>query len=173
MNMRDTIGVEICENGVPVSLTSSAGVVLEPTINLDTNAFTAGDIIFDFVALTGALSAVGRIGLLQSLVYEDKADTGFTPTFIFADSLVDLGVENAVPTITDADSFKLLGHYKLQATDILDLGGARLATARNIGLMLEGSASTTIYMAAIVETGGTAGTFAAADLQLRVGILQG
>jgi hypothetical protein len=160
-------------NGDPVEISASAGVILEPTITLDTAAYAAGDVLFDFVAIGGVLSAAGRVSLLQSIVCSDKADNGPTINFLFADASAAAGNANAVVSLSDADSFKLLGHVAIANSDWLDLPNNRVVTVRNIGLLLEAASGTSIYVAAIIPSGGTAGTYAATDFQARFGILQG
>lgn len=143
--------------------------IIDITPTLDTNTYAAGDVLYDFQALASAVSAAGRTSTLQSLTYKDKADTGVTITHLFAEASAVLGTVNAAPSISDSDSFKLLGHIAIAAADILDLGGNRLATLRNLGLMLKPSSGTTIYNAAMITVGGTGGTFAASDIEASFG----
>lgn len=155
--------------GGPVLVASNA-IMVSPAIVLDTAAYAAGDLLFDFVELPNVLTEAGRTATLQSILLEDKADTGVTLSFFFARSLVDMGVVNAAPTITDADSFSLLGGpIQIAAGDWYDLGSNRCAGKDNIGRMVEAAAGTSIYVAAVITTGGTAGTFAASDLRATFG----
>jgi hypothetical protein len=162
-------------NGDTVDPGASAGTKVEiiPVVDIS-GAISAGEIIFDFIAFE-ALSEAGRISMVQDLLLTDKEDNaGWSLTLIWADSLLDLGVLNATPTITDADSFKILGVTTFATTDWIDLGGDKIAYKANIGTILEAASSTQCYVAGFVTAGGTGVTFTnASSLQVRTGILQG
>ena len=164
--------VDAAGNFVDPNTSAGTKVEIIPVTDIS-GAVSAGEIVFDFVAFE-ALSAAGRITMLQDLLVSDKDDTGATLKLIFADSLLDLGVLNATPTITDADTFKILAVVDIAAADWLDLGGARVAYKSNIGGILEAAAGTQCYVAGMATAGGTGGTWTnASNLQLRAGLLQG
>lgn len=163
----------IDSSGNVADLNASAGDLLTLTPTLDTAAYAAGDVLFDFIALANVVTAAGRMSLLQSLVAADKADTGVTITLLFANAAASLGAANAAPSISDADSFKISGSVSIAAADWIDLGGCRVASLRNLGLILKPAAGMSSYVAALVTAGGAAGTFGANDLQFGFGILKG
>lgn len=144
-------------------------ITVTPTV-LNNDAYDAGDVVFDATAITNAVRAVGACALLQSLVVADKDDQKAQLRLVFLDSSATLGTADAAPSISDANTLKVLGTVEVAASDYVDLGGASVATIRGIGLLLEAAAdSRDIYVAAF--TSGTP-TYTTGGLQLRFGLLQ-
>jgi hypothetical protein len=168
--------MKVCRpNGDIVDFGASAGTKVEITPVVDISAAVpAGEILFDFIAFE-ALSAEGRVTMLQDLMLVDKEDnTAWSLTLLFADSSISLGSLNAAPSITDANALKLLGLVQIATTDWIDIGGAKVAFAKNIGLVLEAASGTQCYVAGFITAGGTGATFTnASSLQLRAGLLLG
>lgn len=135
---------------------------------LDTSAYVSGDVLFVPIAFNGARVVGGR-AYLQSIVAADADDQGYAMEFYFFSETVTLGTINVAPSISDADALKFLGMVSLSTGDWIDLGGVRVATLRNLGLMLvPKSDSTNLYVAGI--TRGTP-THTASGLQLSIGLL--
>lgn len=144
-------------------------VTVTPTV-LNADAYDAGDVVFDRTAIVGAVRDVGGQAVLQSIVVADKDDQKAQLRLVFLNDDVTLGTADAAPSISDANSLKVLGTVEVAAADYIDLGGASVATIRNIGLLLEAdAASPTIYVAAF--TSGTP-TYTTGGLQLKLGFLQ-
>lgn len=150
--------------GSPVDL-----ITITPTV-LNADAYDAGDVVFDSTAISNAVRLLGGQAMLQSVVVADKGDQKAQLRLVFLDSNVTLGTADAAPSISDANALKVLGTVEVLAADYIDLGGASVATVRNIGLPIEAaSGSTDVYVAAF--TSGTP-TYSTGDLQLRFGLLQ-
>lgn len=133
---------------------------------LDTSAYVSGDVLFVPIAFNGARVAGGR-SYLQSLTVVDSDDQGFAMELYFFSATVTFGTINAAPSISDADALNFLGMVSVSTGDFIDLGGVRVATIRNIGLMMVPNvASTNLYIAGI--TRGTP-THTASGLQFGAG----
>ena len=137
------------------------------TPTLDTSAYASGDLLADTKILTGANPSGNGVTELRSLVINDKDDQGVAFTVLLLDSNVSLGTINAAPSITDANADKILGWIPVATTDWVDLGGTRIATIRNIGLMVKGVSSRNLYVAIVNGTGTP--TFTASGLVMRFG----
>lgn len=159
--------------GLLAAAQQSAGDKIDVTPAVDTSVLAAGDLAFDSTEVPLAVTA-DHVSMLQDVFVVDKSDTGPSLTLFFTSETVDFGTLNSAPSISDADAAKILGYVVIAAADWIDLGGAKVVSARNIGLTIEGASSaTSVYMAGIITAGGTGGTFGASDLVFRLGILKG
>jgi hypothetical protein len=149
---------------------SGNSVVLDVTLSLDTSAYAAGDVLADTQVVTGAMRTNDGTGVLHSIVLNDKDDQGSALDLVFLRANVSLGTENAAPSISDTDADNILGIVSVTALDWIDLGGCRMATKTNIGLLLRsGAAATTLWVAAIAR--GTP-THTASGITMKLGILR-
>jgi hypothetical protein len=152
---------------------TSAGdkLILTPAV-YTAGATAAGKVLFEFEALAGVTTAAGRISMLQDIVAVAKNDIAPSITLLFANSAITLGTAGGDPSISDADALKITGTLLIPVADWIDLGGVRVQHIRNLGTVLK-PLTTSSYVGAIITAAGTGGTFAAGDLQLAFGILQG
>jgi hypothetical protein len=145
-----------------------APVLLEVTLSVDTAIYAADDLLADTQAIAGAVPQNGGSLLLQSVELLDEDDQGVAMDLVFLDANVSLGTENSAPSVTDANARNILGYVSIATGDYKDLGGSRIATVKNVNLILKATSATrTIYVAAITR-GGTP-TYTAAGLKLRLG----
>jgi hypothetical protein len=136
-------------------------VTVTPT--LDTNAYTANDVLFPTIELDfGNQLVSGVIKHASILDTDDQASQ--TITLYFAGSTFTLGTANSAISISDADAEKLLGTAAV--TTSTDLIGSRFGQNTDIGLPFTVN-SGSLFVAA--STGGT-GTHSASGLKLRVTI---
>ena len=136
-------------------------VTVTPT--LDTNAYTANDVLFPTIELDfGNQLVSGVIKHASILDTDDQASQ--TITLYFAGSTFTLGTANSAISISDADAEKLLGTAAV--TTSTDLIGSRFGQNTDIGLPFTVN-SGSLFVAA--STGG-AGTHSASGLKLRVTI---
>lgn len=143
------------------------GDVIDVTPVCDTSAYGAGDVLFDSTAIAGAVRISGGRCELTSLTLIDEDDqTAAVIDLYFLRSNVSLGTFNAVPNISDANAREIQGWVSLAAADFKDVGGAKVACKTNIGLMLEPTTGTTLYVAAVCA--GTP-TQTASGIKLRLG----
>ncbi len=130
---------------------------------LDTNAYTANDVLFPAIELDfGNQLVSGVIKHASILDTDDQASQ--TITLYFAGSTFTLGMANSAISISDADAEKLLGTAAV--TTSTDLIGSRFGQNTDIGLPFTVN-SGSLFVAA--STGGTP-THTASGLKLRVTI---
>jgi len=145
--------------------------VITVTPVCDTNPYASGDLIFDSAEIALAVRANGGTAILQSVTIIDKDDQGVAFTLIFADAATDFGTLNSAPDADDTECATVIGIVPVATTDYIDLGAARVACIRNIGLLLKaGAATTSLYVAAVNGTGTP--TFSASGLVLQIALLR-
>lgn len=147
------------------------GDVFTFTPTLDTNIYAADDLLFDATEITNFMRVVGGRGIIQSITVIDKDDQGVAFDLFSSPVTVDFGTVNSAPSISDADA--ILGVQRIcrvESSDYLDLGGCRVATITNIGLLVEADAASRSMFWAAVTRGGTP-TYTAAGLVLRIGVI--
>ena len=121
-------------------------------------------------AVASAVRVAAGKAVLHSLILNDKDDQGAALDVLILRTNVSLGTENAAPSITDANANEVLGIISVISTDWIDLGGCKVATKTNLGLIVEaGAASTSLYIAAI--TRGTP-THTASGIVVKLGLLR-
>lgn len=125
-------------------------VVLDVTPTCDTLAYTAGDVLFDTITCGTVTRRNADVVVLESVTILDEDDnTAAALTLYFLDTNTSLGTINGAPNISDANARKVLGWVPVASGDWVDVGGAKVATVRNIGLTLKAAAaSQIIYVAA-------------------------
>lgn len=140
----------LCNDEGHMLTANSGGNVITVTPVCDTSAYTAGDVLFDTTAISGATRIQGGRVKLTSVVLLDEDDqTAAAITLYFLNSNVSLGTANAAPSITDANARSITGVVPIASGDFTDVGGAKVACVKNIGLIMEAaSSSTTLYVAA-------------------------
>ena len=156
--------------GTNTSLVYTPDIVVTVTPTLDTNAYTAGDLLFDSTAIAGATREAGGTTILESVTILDKADQKVPFTLVFANAATDFGTLNSAPDPDDTEALTVVGWVPVATTDYLDLGASSVACIRNIGLLLATSGATSLYVAGINGTGTP--TYAAGDLVIQFGFLR-
>lgn len=146
-----------------------AADVVDVTLTTDTAAYASGDLIADTQSFTGMRVAGGR-GMLYSLTVIDEDDQGVAFTVYFLSANNTFGTENSAPSISDASARDILGFVDVATADYKDIGGVRIASIKNINLMLESTGATTNLFLAVVNGAGTP-TFTATGVKLKLGIL--
>lgn len=159
-------------NAVPVSPANPLAVGGLTHINVtpvcDTSAYTAADVLFDRIVVTGATKGADALAILDTVTLLDEDDnTAAAITLVFLDADVTLGTANSAVSISDANARSILGFVPIASGDFVDLIGSKAATIRNIGLVVKPAAGTAnIYVAAICA--GTP-TQTASGIKLRLG----
>lgn len=152
------------------ALLANKDVVKSVTFSVDTNAYASGDLIADTQEIDGAVVGVGGVAVLDSITLIDEADQGVALYLVFLNASTSMGTENSAPNISDANATaKILGHVAIAATDYVDVGGAKVATKSNLGLVLQAAATSDSLYVAIVNSTGTP-TYAADDLTALFGL---
>jgi hypothetical protein len=136
-------------------------VTVTPT--LDTNAYTANDVLFPTIELDFGNQLVSGV-IKHASILDTDDQAAQTITLYFAGSTFTLGTANSAISISDADAEKLLGTAAV--TTSTDLIGSRFGQNTDIGLPFTVN-SGSLFVAA--STGGT-GTHSASGIKLRVTI---
>jgi hypothetical protein len=145
--------------------------VLDFLPTLDTNVYADGDVLFDSAALANFAELPGEGGILDSIHVLDEDDQGVALDLVFLNANVSLGTFNVTPAITDANARASVGLVKVAAADYIDLGGARIATLRGIGLRMKTAPGLSSLWVAGITRGGTP-TYTANGLRFKFGITQ-
>ena len=129
-------------------------VDVTPTV-LNSDAYDAGDVLFDTTEITNAVPYAGGNVLLQSLTVLDKDDQAAAAmTLYFLQTDVSLGTKDAAVSITDANATEILGVVPIAVGDWSDLINSRLACIKNVGLLLQ-AAPTSKHLYVAATTAGT------------------
>lgn len=145
------------------------GDLIDVTLSLDTSAYADGDVMADTQTVSNAVRVNGGRAILQSIQVLDEDDIGQTMDIIFLSANNSLGTENAAPSISDANARDILGRVRIDTADFIDLGGCKICTKLNIGLILEAAGgSTSLFVGTIIRG---AGTYTASGVRLKLGLL--
>jgi len=137
---------------------------------LDTAAYAIGDVLFVPTPIPNAVPGNDVQGRLDTVYLVDKSDAAafiLDLYFFDVDESAAFGTINAAPNMSDANGLSYMGHVSVASADWKDLGGFKVAQETNLRRHIKPAAGTfTIWVAAIT---GTVLTFAASDLELRLG----
>jgi len=154
-----------------IGFIASPADIISVTPTLDTSIYASGDLMFEQTTIASAVRVNGGRAILQSLTVIDEDDQGVAFDLWISSANSDFGTLNSAPSISDAVSRDLLGYIAIATGDYKDLGGVKVATLRNIGLLVEAnSTSNSIYAAGV--TGGTP-TYTASGVKIIFGFVQG
>jgi len=144
--------------------------LVDITLSLDTNIYASGDVLAATQEVAGAVRLVGGTGVIQSLVVLDKDDLALALDIVFLQTNVSIGTENDAVSITDTNAGQILGIVEIAASDYVDLVGSQLATMGSLSILAKAATiSTSLFVAAISRA---AGTYSAAGITLKIGILR-
>jgi len=159
----------------PIRVDAAGRAIVTTSANLisvtpvcDTNAYGAGDVLFDRTLIAGATSVPDAAVILDSIVVLDEDDqTAANLTLVFLDADVTLGTANSAPSISDTNARNIIGAVVVASGSFIDIGGAKVASVGNLGLILKPATGTSnIYVAGF--TAGTP-TQTASGIKLRLG----
>lgn len=143
--------------------------VVAVTLSLDTSAYGAGDLLADTQEVASAMRVAAGTGGIHSIMLNDKDDQGAELYLVFLSANVSLGTENQAPSITDANADNILGIVPVYTSDWVDLGGCKVATLTNVGLVVKAVTGSTSFYIAVVNGAGTP-TYSAAGITMRLGL---
>lgn len=151
--------------------------VFDLTLVLDTGgAYSDGDVLSDTVELTNFFRVPGKCANVMTVSVLDEDDQGAAMDVLFLDANKSLGTANGAPNISDANARSIIGRMMVPAASFYDIGGARFASVTNntstgnLPLLLKGVAAATSVWVGTISRG--TGTFTAAGLRLKIGVLQ-
>ena len=168
-----TVGVTSITAGENViGRIGTSDIVVAVTPTCDTNAYASGDLLFDSTEVAAAVRVNGYTSILTSVTITDKADQGVAFTLILANAATDFGTLNSAPDADDAECATIIGFIPVATSDYIDMGAAKVACIKNIGLLCKAGAATTSLYVAGVNGAGTP-TYGASDLVIQLGFLRG
>lgn len=142
--------------------------VVGATPIMDTSAYASADLLFDPIELVSAFRVPGGNAIIDSVTILDEDDQGVGMTLVFTTAATTFGTLNSAPNISDTNLRNAVGHVAVVAGDYIDVGGAKLACVKNIGLPVKAaSGATSLYVAGVNAAG--APTFTASGLKFKIG----
>lgn len=157
------------------------GKVVSFAPTLDTSAYATGDQMGSLMTISNVCDLSSGAVRILSLTIVDKAKQSVSFDVLFFSSLPTVtSVDNAALDISDAEmAAKCIGSVTVQTTDYKALNANSVATVRGVDLILQpgpasaptGTNPSQVNLYAILCSRGTP-TYAASDLQLRIGLVQ-
>lgn len=140
------------------------------TLSLDTNAYTAGDLLADTQSIAGAFRKDDGTGVLMSLTLLDEDDQAAAAMTVYIlTAATSLGTENAAFAPTDANARLIIGVVSIASGDWVDLVNSRIVHKTNLNIPVQSVAGTDDLALAVVTAGTPTQT--AAGITGWVGIL--
>lgn len=154
----------------PLAVRTGVTDLISVTLSLDTSAYASGDLIAEAQEVAGALRTSGGAAKLVSLMVIDEDDQGVAIDVYLSSAATTWGSENSAPTISDAAARSIQAVIPVASADYKDLGGVKVANIKNIDCIVEGAASTSLYVA--VVSNGSTPTYTASGVKLVFGFEQ-
>ena len=142
--------------------------IVNVTFSLDTNIYAAGDVLADTQIIAACMRANDKGGVWDSLLLIDKDAQGVAMTIYLLDANVSMGTENSAPSISDANTEKIIATLEILATDWKTLNGVKFVDIGDMARPVKPVAGSDDLYAAIVLDAGTP-TFSATGLFGRFG----
>tara|TARA_R100001463_G_C3369265_1_gene204078 strand:+ start:24 stop:491 length:468 start_codon:yes stop_codon:yes gene_type:complete len=122
--------------------------------NIAEATYQNGDLMTEAENILNAVAEPGSCSILQSISAIDKSDTGGTIYLIFTDSTAtDLGTVGDAINASDAIADNSMAIVEL--SNWVDVGGAKVCTKGNIGLVLRAfETSKAVYYGVVNVSGG-------------------
>lgn len=144
--------------------------LVDLVLSLHTSQYASGDVIAEVQEVANAVRDKNVCGLLKSLQVIDEDDQGAAFDIYFFDSAVTIGAENGAPDVTDAEMRSLLGIVSVATADYKDVGGSKVASYKNIDLILKPGTDSTSVWIGVINGAGTP-TYTASGMRLRLGVM--
>ena len=130
------------------------------------------DLMCEGETISDALSVNGGRCILQSITAIDTSDTGGAITVVITDATVnDMGTVGSAVAMADAVADNSVAVIEL--TNWIDVGGAKICSKGNIGLVLKGGASTkTLHYGVFNSSGGDIVIGSGEDIIFQFGVIK-
>ena len=125
-------------------------ITVNPSIAAAT--YQTGDLMAEQRTISNAVAVKGGSCILQSISAIDTSDTGGAIYLIITDSQPDLGTVGSAVNAADASADNSMAIVEL--TNWTDVGGAKVCTKANIGLVLKATDSVKDLYFGIVNVSG-------------------
>ena len=127
--------------------------LIKHTPNIVEATYSNGDVMTEGETISNAVAVQGGACILQSITAIDLSDTGGTIYVIITDNSGDLGAVGSAANMGDAAADNSMAIVEL--SNWTDVGGAKVCTKCNIGLVLKStSSSTDLYYGVVNVSGG-------------------
>jgi hypothetical protein len=130
--------------------------VVDVTLSLTAAAHVANDVLEATRTISQAVPYPGGSGMIKSIVVINADDASPDLDFIFLDTDYEIGTQDGVVDITDAEALRILGTYSYDASALEnDLIASRVGVATDVNIpikALEGSHD--IYFGVVLRGGG-------------------
>lgn len=156
------------EKGRPVF---SMGAVLSVAMTTPTDSQDSGDVIADTQLVSAnAFLAPGGIAFVHHLQVIDTDDQKIALDVVFLRTSTSLGTEDAAPGMSDANGILARPRtISLTAGDYKDYGGFSVATAAQVGMMLQAPDNSTSLWLALVTQGTP--TYSSGIITVNIGLI--
>jgi hypothetical protein len=158
-------------NAYPIDVVGRSAVV-PFAMTVDTNQVVDEDVMSTATQeIKNFFRVPGGTAYLHSLTVLDADDQGIAFDIYLLTAELSLGTANSAVAVTDQAARAIVnggGVFSVGASDLVDIGGSRLATIRNIGLLLQAAPGTrSLFISSVSQ--GTA-TYAGGVIRLGFGI---
>tara|TARA_R100000808_G_scaffold14148_1_gene33639 strand:+ start:202 stop:708 length:507 start_codon:yes stop_codon:yes gene_type:complete len=152
-------------NKMDVDLLTVAPDIAEAT-------YSTGDLMCENISISNAGAVLGGSCILQSITAVDTSDTGGTIYVIITDTnAVDLGTVGSAINAADAVADNSVAIVEL--SNWTDVGGAKVATKANIGLVMKcTNTSKTLKMGVVNVSGGDIVIGSGEDIIFKFGVVK-
>src|SRR5262245_55585081 len=145
----DRVNAYYNEYGESYGLVSDQRYLFTAALTLDTAQYAAGDVLADILEITTVSRKAAGVVRLESVHVLDEDDQGAAFDIVLFNQTVSItGAKNEACATTDALMRNCQGIVRIASGDYVDLGANRLATIKNIGLILK-PAATSIFVGTI------------------------
>jgi len=145
--------------------------LIKHTPNITEATYQTGDLMTEGETISNAVAVKGGACILQSISAIDLSDTGGTIYVIITDNSGDLGTVGSAPNMADSAADNSLAIVEL--SNWVDLGGAKVCTKGNIGLVLKGSSSSKdLYYGVVNVSGGDIVIGSGEDIIFQFGVVK-
>ena len=134
--------------------------------------YSTGDLMTEAESISNAVAVKGGKCILQSIAAIDKSDTGGAIYLLFTDSsATDLGTVGDAINASDAIADNSMAIVEL--SNWVDVGGAKVCTKGNIGLVLKAyDSSKDIYYGVVNVSGGDIVIGSGEDIIFHFGVIK-
>ena len=153
-------------------LNSMAVDLITVTPDITEATYSNGDLMCENISITNATAVKGGSCILQSITAVDTSDTGGAVYVVITDTnAVDLGTVGSA--INAADSVADNSVAIVELSNWTDIGGAKVATKSNIGLVMKSTGtSKTLKMGVVNVSGGNIVIGSGEDIIFKFGIVK-
>tara|TARA_R100000808_G_C2094325_1_gene113534 strand:+ start:48 stop:551 length:504 start_codon:yes stop_codon:yes gene_type:complete len=140
------------ERAVVEKLNSMAVDLITSTPDIAEATYSDGDLMAEGEKIQDAVAVVGGKCILQSVSAIDTSDTGGAIYLVISDTTVDLGTVGSAINAADSAADNSIAIVEL--SNWTDIGGAKVCTKGNIGLVLSSTSSSRDLRYGVVNASG-------------------